>query len=613
MDPLPTPIYLSLVMAIGIAAQWLAWRFKLPAIVLLLFFGFGCGFLIGQPKMYLEDSILFPMVQLAVGVILFEGGMSLNFKEIRQYGGVVLRLVTIGLLVTAVLTALAARFLIGFSWPMSVLLGSLLTVSGPTVILPLLRQVRPEQKLSSVVKWEGIINDPIGAVLAALVYEAVAHPSIDTADDLAHATLMALGKTLAIGLVIGWVSGWGIRELMRRYLVPDYLQNPMILALVLLVFAVSNWLQPESGLVTVTVLGMYLANQQQVAIKHVIEFKENLRVLLLSVLFIVLASRIHPTWADIKEVGWGGIAFVLVMVLVIRPLAVLSSTLGSELTRKQRWFLAWIHPRGIVAAAVATIFAIGIQKSGLEYSAEGDKFVLVTFLVVVGTVTIYGLSLGPFARWLGLSREDPQGVMFVGATPVNREIARAVKNEGFVTLLVDTNPGNISAARMDGLTVCYASIGSEFVHNEIDLGDIGRLLAMTPNDEVNTLAASEFAEHLGSASVYQLAPNEQAHERHRRIPAHLRGRILFTEGLTGTRLNELYQQGYRAKKTTLSDDYTLADFRKKYGEQSIVMFVVPEKGQLRVLATNSEYTPKSGDKIIALVPNSAATSEPTPQ
>ncbi len=601
---LPTPLYLATVLASGVFAQWLAWRLKLPAIVLLLFFGFSMGYLVGPPEYYLGEgpqgrSILFPMVSLAVGVILFEGGLNLRFREIRDHSGVVVRLVSVGLAVTAVLTGIAAHYLVGFSWPMAILLGALLTVSGPTVILPLLRQVRPERQLGSVVKWEGIVNDPIGAVLAALVYEVVVHPF---ADDMTGGTMVAIGKTLVIGLGLGLASGWLIRELMRRYLVPDYLQNAVVLAIVLLVFAGSNQLQPESGLVTVTILGMFLANQRHVTIKHVIEFKENLRVLLLSVLFIALASRIQPDFEQIKEVGWGGVAFVLALIFVIRPIAVFVSTAGSELNRQQRLFLAWIHPRGIVAAAVATLFALGIADGRPELEGEAQKFVLVTFLVVVGTVTVYGLTLGRVAKALGLSREDPQGVLFAGASPVVRAIARALHSEGFVTLLVDTNPENISAARMDGLPVCYASIGSEFVHQETDLGDIGRLLAMTPNDEVNTLAASEFAEQLGSANVYQLSPPKKSSERHQRVPKHLRGRVLFASDLTEDQLRHRFEQGYRMKKTTLTDDHTMKHFRENYGDQAVVMFVVPEKGKLIVLAANTTYEPKSGDKLIAMVP-----------
>jgi len=604
MWTLETPVYLATVMALGIVAQWLAWRLKLPAIVLLLFFGFALGYLVGSPEGYLGvngegRSVLFPMVSLAVGVILFEGGLNLQFKEIRQTGGVVLRLVSVGLAITGILTALAAHYLVDFSWPMAVLVGALLTVSGPTVILPLLRQVRPERQLGSVVKWEGIVNDPIGAVLAALVYEVVAHGSDH---GLAGGTLMALGKTVVIGVVLGLISGWIVREMMRRYLVPDYLQNPVVLALVLFVFALSNWLQEESGLVTVTVLGIYLANQQHVTIKHVIEFKENLRVLLLSVLFIVLASNVKIDMEQMQELGWGALVFVLALVFAIRPVAVLLATLGCDMSRNERLFLCWIHPRGIVAAAVATLFALGIAESHPELQGEAQKMVLLTFLVVVGTVTIYGLTLGPVARWLGLSRENPQGVLFAGASPMVREIAKAVHNEGFGTLLVDTNPGNISAARMEGLPVCYASIGSEFVHKETDLGGIGRLLAMTPNDEVNTLAASEFAEQLGSANVYQLAPHEKATARHEKVPAHLRGRLLFAKDLTHDELRKRFNQGHVMKKTGLTEDFTYEDFQATYEDSAVVMFVVPEKGKLTVLATNTEYEPKAGDKLMSLVP-----------
>ncbi|MCO6043643.1 cation:proton antiporter [Aeoliella sp. ICT_H6.2] len=602
---LAPPLYLAAVLALGIAAQWLAWRLKIPAIVLLLFLGFGWGYVAGRPEDYLESSILFPMVSLSVGVILFEGGLNLRFREIRETSGVVLQLVSIGLFTTAVLTAVAAHYLVDFSWPMAALLGALLTVSGPTVILPLLRQVRPERKLGSVVKWEGIINDPIGAVLAALVYEVVAHPA---PNGVAQGTMIALGKTIAIGLGLGLLSGWVVRELMRRYLVPDYLQNPVVLAIVLLLFAISNYLQPESGLITVTVLGMYLANQRDVTIKHVIEFKENLRVLLLSVLFIVLASRIQPSMADLRDVGWGGIALVLFMVLVVRPASVFLSTLGSELTRKQRLFLSWIHPRGIVAAAVATLFAIGISQAQPEMAAEGKKFVLVVFLVVVGTVTIYGLSLGYVARYLGLSREDPQGVLFVGASPLVREVARSLHNEGLSTLLVDTNPQNIALARMDGLPVCYASIGSDFVHEETDLGDLGRLLAMTPNDEVNTLAASEFAEQFGSANVFQFAPHEKTSQRHQRVPKHLRGRILFASDLTEDQIKERHESGFVMKKTTLSEGFTMSHFREKYGDDAILMFVIPDGGRLMVVAADSKYEPKAGDKLIALVPPEKASN-----
>ena len=596
-------LYLAGVLALGIGAQWLAWQFRLPAIVLLLFLGMAWGVLVGPPDHYLgttDDgvSIMFSMVALAVGVILFEGGLNLQVREVRNTGVVVLRLVSMGLAVTFVLATIAAHYLVGFSWSMALLIGALLTVSGPTVILPLLRQVRPQRQLGSVVKWEGIVNDPIGAVLAALVFEAVRHGPEGM---IVGGTLLGLLKTLIVGIGLAIASAYVVMETIRRYWIPDFLQNASVLALVLMVFALSNYLQPESGLVTVTVLGIYLANQRRVVVKHVIEFKENLRVLILAVLFIVLASDIEIGTAQLERIGWGGLAFVAVLILVIRPLAVLVSTWNSDLSRQECLFLAWMHPRGIVAAAVTTLLALELAKDNSPLADEAELLVLITFLVIVGTVTVYGVTIGPLARWLGLSRENPQGVLFVGASPVTRAIAQSLSEEGFATLLVDTNPQNISAARMAGLRVCYASIGSEFVHQETDLGDLGRLLALTPNDEVNTMAVREFASQFGSANVYQLAPAEKQSLRHQRVPQHMRGRILFSQPVTIEELRNLFEEGGAIKKCTFRDDFTKADFINMYGEQALVLFVIPEKGKLIIRTADAKYEPKKGDRLIALV------------
>lgn len=591
-----TPIYLAAVLFLGVSAQWLAWRTRLPAIVLLLGFGFALGIAVGPPEAYVGTEALLPVVSLAVGVILFEGGLSLQLKEVKQTSAVVLRLVTVGLLVTWGASTVAAHWLMGFSWPMATLLGALLTVSGPTVILPLLRQVRPTGRIGSVIKWEGIVNDPIGAVLAALVFELVAHGA---GTDLAWDSSLMLAKTALVGLVLGGTAAWLIVYLLSHYLVPDYLQNPVVLGIVVLVFAVSNAVAAESGLVTVTALGLILANQSRASMKHVVEFKENLRVLLIAALFILLSSRVQFGWEQAAQIGWGGLAFVVVLILVIRPAATMLATVGTDLERNERLLLAWIHPRGIVAAAVASLFAIGLK--GTELEAEGERLVLATFLVIVGTVLTYGLTLGPLARKLGLSRADPQGVMFAGASLFARQVAEALNKEGVATLLVDTNPQNVATARMSGLRVHYASIGSEFVHQGLDLGGIGRLLAMTPNDEVNSIAVTEFRELFGSENVYQLAPSKKSGERHRRIPHHLRGRLLFGEELTHDALRQRMEAGAQLKKTTLSEDYKIEDFIAKYGATATVLFTFPEPGRVRIAAEDQALDLKDGGKILALI------------
>lgn len=593
------PLYLASVLALGIGAQWVAWRLRLPAIVLLLVFGVVLGKFSSSDSGGNED-LFFAMVSLAVGIILFEGGLSLDFREIKETRGVVFRLVSAGLLITWLLTAWFAYAVGGFSQQMAILLGALLTVSGPTVILPLLRHVQPVRRIGSLAKWEGIVNDPIGAVLAALVFELILHGSHN---DIAGSSMAHLGRTLFYGLLLSSVSAWLLLQMLKRYLVPDYLQNPVILSFVILLFAFSNHLQEESGLVTVTLLGIMLANQHSVAIRHVVEFKENLRVLLISTLFIVLASRLTIDMAAIRMLGWSSLALVALIIFVVRPVSVFLATLGSGLSWQERAFLSWIHPRGIVAAAVSSLFALAIKNADPAHplAGEADRFVLMTFLVIVGSVTVYGLTLSPLARWLGLSGENPQGILFAGASPPVREIAAAVKAEGFQVLMVDTNPRNNAAARMAGLPMAYASVGSEFVQEEIDLGGIGRLLAMTPNDEVNTLASMGFTERFGRAEVYQVAAAESSSGRTEAVGAYRRGRTLFDRPVTYEQLSARFAAGATIKKTLLTTDFTYEDFLARYGESALPLFSLEENGKLTVATNEQELLPRPGQKLIALV------------
>lgn len=607
-------LYMSGVLALGIAAQWVAWRFRLPAIVLLLVFGVMLGRWGPEAAAGGDQDSFFALVSLAVGIILFEGGLSLNFHEIKGARGTVFRLVTVGLVLTWMLTAWLAHAVAGFSPPMALLLGALLTVSGPTVVLPLLRHVQPVRRIGSLAKWEGIVNDPIGAVVAALVFKAILHhePGV-----MASGWLFGLANTLFYSILLSVVSGLLLLEMLRRYWVPDFLQNPVILAWVLAVFAISNILAPESGLVTVTLLGVILANQSRVAVRHIVEFKENLRVLLISTLFIVLASRLEIDMEALRTLGWRSVAFVALLIVFVRPLAVFVATIGSNLPWQERAFLAWIHPRGIVAAAVSSLFAIEIVRAsgrGLVTAEvlleEANRFELMTFLVIVATVSVYGLTLAPLARWLGLSGENPQGILFAGGSPAVREIAKAVQEEGFPVLLVDTNPANNATARMAGLPVAYASIGSEYVQDEIDLGGIGRLLAMTPNDEVNTLAAMGFAERFGRVEVYQVAVSETSSDRTERVGAYRRGRTVFDKPTTIGHLEQRFASGSRIKKTMLTADFTYEDFLDRYGETALVLFRTDVTGKKLLVATEeSETSPRPGQKVIALVDETTDTSK----
>jgi NhaP-type Na+/H+ or K+/H+ antiporter len=557
-----------------------------------------------------DDDFFFAIVSLSVGIVLFEGGLSLSFREVAGTGGVVVRLVSAGLVVTWLAGAGLAYWVAGFSAEMAVLLGALLTVSGPTVVLPLLRHVQPVRRVGSLAKWEGIVNDPIGAVLAALTFEVVLQPT--RSHGLLASSMYDLGVTIVVGLLLGGVGALLAVQMLRHYLAPDYLHNPLILVLVIVLFAISNSFQHEAGLLTVTVMGVTLANQRSVSIRHVVEFKENLRVLLISTLFIVLASRIRLDEAMIESLGWRSVVFALALVVVVRPIAVFVSTAGSSLSWREKAFLSWIHPRGIVAAAVSALFALRIARELGEnhpLAVEANRFVLATFLVIVISVSVYGLTLAPLARRLGLSGENPQGVLFAGASRPVREIAAALRDEGFTVLLVDTNPRNTSAARMAGLPVLYASIGSEFVQEEIDLGGIGRLLAMTPNDEVNTLAAMGMTERFGRAETYQLATAESGSEKREKVKAYRRGRTLFSQPVTLSQLEARFAEGAKIKKTIISSDFRYEDFVVRYRGAALVLFRIDEAGKLTVATPETQLTAKPGHKLISLI---AATEDASP-
>jgi NhaP-type Na+/H+ or K+/H+ antiporter len=592
------------VLVLGVSAQWLAWRLRLPSILLLLAFGFAAGPATGllDPDALFGDLLL-PLVSISVGLILFEGGLSLRLSDLRGSGRPLWSLVSIGALVTWGLAAWAGDALLGLGVGPALLLGAILVVTGPTVVGPLLRHVRPTGKVAAVAHWEGIVIDPLGATLAVLVYEALAVVPAAGPLAAARAMLPQLALTVVVGLAIGTATAVLAMQTLRRFWVPDQLQSPLLLMLVTGAFAASNLAQAESGLLTVTVMGFVLANQSLVPVKHLIEFKENLRVLLIASLFILLAARVAPS--DFTALGWRGPLFVGFLILVVRPLAVLLATLGTSLDGRERLFLAWLAPRGIVAASVASVFA-------LRMGGEGAGIVPATFLVIVGTVAVYGLTAAPLARRLGLSNPNPQGVLFASAHPGARAIAQAVQASGFPVLLVDNNRGNASAARLEGLPTAFTSVLSEDALDGVAQSGLGRLLALTPDDEVNALAALHFREPFGRAEVYQLPPRKGGSPRVESAPPHLRGRYLFAPGATYDALDARFAAGHVVKVTRLSEEFDWAAFRERYGEDALLLFLVPEPGLLQVSVADRPPSPRPGQTVIGLVRPPAAEAALAP-
>lgn len=598
-------IFLTALFVIGIAAQWLAWKLRLPAILLLLGFGFAAGQWM-NPDDYFDEKVLFPIVSLSVAIILFDGGLSLRFSELKETSLVVVRMVTIGCFISWILGTMLGM-LIFSDIRIAALAGAIFTVTGPTVIGPLLRHVRPVKSVGSIAKWEGIVIDPVGAVLAVLVFEAF------VAGDVREAAMdvtTSLAAVVAISAVLGLGVGWGMILAFHRHWIPDYLHSPVLLAAVLGSFTISNGLQPESGLATVTVLGIVMANQKLVSISHLVEFKENLGVLLISVLFILLSSRLDPM--TFQRLGWFGPLFLLGLILIVRPIAVYLSTILTGLPIKQRIFLAFLAPRGIVAAAVASVFALEIEHaSGLDKAVQKEAELLVplTFLVIVGTVAVYGLSAGPLARRLGLAEKNPQGVMFAGADRLTRMIAKVFRDEGFAVLLIDTNYNNISTARMEGLPVSNASILSEYIHDRLDFGGIGKFIAMTPNDQVNSLAVIDMIEHFGRANVYQLKPAVTESQRHAPGLSSKYGRYVFDGGTGRSELDRLLRQDFTVKITSVTEEFDYERFKQRYNGEAVLIAIVGESKTLEICTDETKYKPVSGQKIVALVPKVETTEQ----
>ncbi len=582
---------LVLILVLGVIGQWVAWRLRVPSILLLLLLGFLAGPVTQCVKPdHLLGPLLLPMVSLSVALILFEGGLSLHIADLRQVGGVVRNLVSFGAITTAIVSAGSARYVLGFHWSLAALLGAILMVTGPTVIGPLLRQVRPIGQVGPILRWEGIVIDPIGALCAVLVFEAIegAFP-INS-----HHLLFYAAKTAAVGLAIGLLSAWGLMAVLRRYWVPDSLHIPVTLMAVGAAFAGSNAIQPESGLFTVTVMGIALANQRAVPIHHIIEFKETLSVILISSLFIVLGARLQ--WSQIHLLDWRAAVFLAILVLVARPAAVAISTVGSSLTRRERVFLACIAPRGIVAAAVASVFALRLRQIG---APQADRLEPMVFFVIAGTVIIYGLSAAWIGRGLGVARPNAQGCLIVGANPLARAIGMALKEAGHEVLIVDTNRHQIAQARMEGLHTFFGSIVSPVLQENIELSGIGRLLALTPNDEINALAAIRFARVFGRSEVYQVAP--AATGKKGELTRELRGRLLFGPEHTWASLDQRVLNGATLKKTRLTLAFDRAAFAEQHGNRATPLFLLPPGDQIIVISDDQKLEAQPGTTVLSLV------------
>jgi NhaP-type Na+/H+ or K+/H+ antiporter len=586
-------LMLAAMLGIGFLCQWLAWRVRLPAILFLLLAGILLGPVSGvlEPDRVMGD-LLFPMVSLAVALILFEGSLTLRFKELAGIGHAVRGLVSYGAIVALLLLAAAAHLIAGLGWELSLLFGALTCVTGPTVIAPMLRTVRPNARIASVLRWEGIVIDPIGALFAVLIYEAI------VSHRQGHSIEVFLG-TIACGAIVGGIAAFVLGFLLRRQTIPEYLQNYGTLAAVLVAFSVSNAFAHDSGLLAVTLMGIAIGNMRDVHIDDIMDFKEHLTTLLVSMLFILLAARLH--WPLPPGVLLAGVLIFLVAQFVVRPLSVLVSSIGSTLNWRERALIAWIAPRGIVAASVSALFAIKLEKIGM---AGAETMVPLVFLLIIGTVVFQSATSRPLARWLKVADPEPHGVLVFGSDHVALDIARSLSAiEGLRVVVADDDWDGIRQARMAGLNTFFGNPASQHADRHLDLTGIGLLLAISTQRELNSLACVRYREEFGRERVYRLrdlAPQE-SHGRSS-LAGSLQAPALFAEDMTHSRFAELLGDGWRIKSTRLTETFDWPHFIEQYGSDAVLLFGVEEKGQLRIASVAWEIEPRPGWTVITLVP-----------
>jgi NhaP-type Na+/H+ or K+/H+ antiporter len=557
-DPL---VALPLLIVIGLVAQWIAWRVRVPAIVFLL----GTGLVLGPGLDLLDPRELLgpffqPLVSFAVAIILFEGGLSLRLPEARRLGWPLVGMVTIAPAVTFVLGAGAAHLLIGLSWLTAAVLAAILVVTGPTVVKPMLRQARLDRRPAQLLQWESIVNDPAGALLAVVALES----SLALADGSLGALWTGIPVLIGSSALIGGLAGWGLGRAMDRALIPEHLKVPAIFGAVLAVFSGANALFHEAGLLAVTVMGVALANIASPSVESIRHFKEDVATLLVALLFLVLSSDLE--WTLLSSFTFGAGAFVLAVLFVIRPLSIFAGLLGAGVPWREKALIGWIAPRGVVAAAMGAALFTRLDERGFE---DARFLIPVLFVVILSTVVLHGLTVRPLARRLGVSAGAGGGLLIVGADPWVVELGRALVDAGFEVVFVDRDYRRIARARLQGLEAVYGDVLSEETLDEVPHERLSGSLAATDDDHYNSLACVALAKTFGREHVLQVTGDEEMLE----TDPHLRGRMPWGAEGAFDRFAGRRWSGARFGVTALTGEFDWERFRAEH-ENAVPLFAL---------------------------------------
>ncbi len=596
------------IIILGILAQWVAWKFKIPAILPLILIGLLVGpvaaeFLSEDNSKWIEPiwngkeglfpgESLFYFVSLAISIILFEGGLTLKLNEIKNVGPVITKLITVGSLVTFFGAGMASHFIFDLSWEISFLFSALIIVTGPTVITPILRNIPLKKDISAVLKWEGILIDPIGALVAVLVFEFI---SVGGGGEFTKTAFIEFGKIVLFGSTFGFTFAHALNFSMNKNWIPHYLINVFALASVLGVFVLSDNFAHESGLLAVVVMGMVLGNSNSKYLKELLYFKESLSVLLISILFILLSANIN-----IEELlliyNWKTAILFAVVVFVIRPIGVFLSTKNSRLKLNEKLFISWVGPRGIVAAGIASLFGLKLAKQGVP----GAEYITpLVFMIVLGTVLLNATTARFFAKIVKVFLMKSEGILIVGASRFSRLIASYLEANGRHVVLIDSNQGNIEKSRDLDLTALNTDIYSNNLLDDIELNDIGYLMALTGNSGINSYAIDKFSKQFGENGSFRLVSKEEMSDNTNNPKEGLFSHTDDFSSLTQTvndypKINEIEieNEAHYHKLISLSEEE----------EYTIPLFIKNKQGELEIISSYASEMKKieEGQQLVYL-------------
>ncbi|WP_061961215.1 cation:proton antiporter [Demequina flava] len=600
---------LVLILAAGMVAQLIAARLRIPAIIVLIAAGLILGPISGIIIIPGGNEEVSALISLGVAVVLFEGAMDLRFSEITRVKKGVRRLTLFGPPIAMCLGALAAHYVGDIEWPVAWVLGALLVVTGPTVIIPLLRQARLNQESASLLKWEGIINDPIGVLLAFLTLQYFLIADADIDPDLQNvaqalgvaSVVVTLVGAVITAVVLGTLAGYGIGLVFRRGWVSGHLKSPLLLVMVLLVHTLSDIVVHESGLLAVTIMGVILGNMNLAERDQLLDFKEGLSVIILSALFIIIPAQLEIE--QLMLIDWRIIAFVVVLMVVVRPLTVALVTIKSPIRWQDRVLLGWISPRGIVAAATAGIFGPELIEAGYD---DGDVFLPTVFLVIIVTVIVHGFTIGPLSRKLGLSAGPANGLLIVGASPFSTSLAAALQKANVPVLVTDVSYQRLQPLRMSSVPVYVGEVLSENGERHIADISLSYLLCASDNDYYNALVSRSYGPDFGYHRTFQLPTHESSSDEEKRVTFQRRGSYAFDGESDYFTLNDRATNGWSVHTTKITADFGWEDWQARQRERDVEWMLVGDVSAefgFRLASYDQFFSPAEGHTLLYFAPD----------